>query len=149
GRIPNGSVAIGGVYVTLPVTLILMAFSMLVGIGGNTLASIRFGQDRKEEADKIANNSLLMLGIIGIFLSVTGLIFIEPILKTFGDSETNIQYAMDYLRIILIGAPLQTIGFGMNNFIRGEGNPKISMFTMLIGAATNILLDPILIFGFN
>lgn len=149
GRIPDGSIAIGAIYVTLPVTLILMAFAMLVGIGGNTLASIRFGQDRKEEADTIANNSLLLLGIIGVVLSVVGLIFTEPILKTFGASETNIQYAMDYIRIILIGAPLQTIGFGMNNFIRGEGNPKIAMLTMIIGAITNTVLDPILIFGFN
>lgn len=149
GRIADGSIAIGAIYVTLPVSLILMAFAMLVGIGGNTLASIRFGEGRKEEADTIANNSLLLLGIIGIVLSILGLIFIEPILKIFGASETNIGYAMDYLRIILIGAPLQTIGFGMNNFIRGEGNPKIAMLTMIIGAVTNTILDPIFIFGFN
>lgn len=149
GRIAHGSIAIGAIYVTLPVTLILMAFAMLVGIGGNTLASIRFGQDRKEEADTIANNSLLLLAIIGVVLSVIGLIFLEPILKVFGASETNIQYAMDYLRIILMGAPLQTIGFGMNNFIRGEGNPKVAMLTMIIGAVTNTVLDPIFIFGFN
>lgn len=149
GRIANGSIAIGAIYVTLPVALILMAFAMLIGIGGNTLASIRFGQDRKEEADTIANNSLLLLGIIGIVLSVVGLIFTEPILRVFGASETNIQYAMNYLRIVLVGAPLQTIGFGMNNFIRGEGNPKIAMLTMIIGALTNIILDPIFIFGFN
>ena len=149
GRIVNGSIAIGAIYITMPVTLILMAFSMLVGIGGNTLASIRFGEGRKEEADKIANNSILLLGIIGIVLSILGLIFIEPILRTFGASDTNINLAIDYLRIILIGAPLQTIGFGMNNFIRGEGNPKIAMFTMLIGAVTNTVLDPIFIFAFN
>lgn len=149
GRIVNGSIAIGAIYVTMPVTLILMAFSMLVGIGGNTLASIRFGEDRKEEADKIANNSILLLGIIGIVLSILGLIFIEPILRTFGASDTNIGLAVDYMRIILIGAPLQTIGFGMNNFIRGEGNPKIAMFTMLIGAVTNTILDPIFIFALD
>lgn len=149
GRIVDGSIAIGAIYVTLPVTLILMAFAMLVGIGGNTLASIRFGQGRKKEADTIANNSLLLLAIIGVALSIVGLIFTEPILRVFGASDTNIQYAMDYLRIILIGAPLQTIGFGMNNFIRGEGNPKIAMITMIIGAITNTVLDPIFIFGFN
>lgn len=143
------SVAIGGIFVGMPLMLILMAFAMLVGIGGNTLVSIRLGEDKKEEADKIANNSLLLLFGIGIVLSITGHIFLKPILVLFGASESNIGYAMDYLRIILIGAPFQAVGFGMNNFIRGEGNPKIAMFTMLIGALLNIILDPIFIFVFN
>ncbi len=143
------SVAIGGIFVGMPLMLILMAFAMLVGIGGNTLVSIRLGEDKKEEADKIANNSLLLLFGIGIVLSITGHIFLKPILVLFGASESNIGYAMDYLRIILIGAPFQAVGFGMNNFIRGEGNPKIAMFTMLIGAILNIILDPIFIFVFN
>jgi len=143
------SVAIGGIFVGMPLMLILMGFSMLVGIGGNTLVSIRLGEGKKEEADKIANNSVLLLFIIGVVLSVIGFIFLRPILVLFGASESNIGYAMDYLRIILVGAPFQAIGFGMNNFIRGEGNPKIAMFTMLIGAVLNMILDPIFIFVFD
>ena len=143
------SVAIGGIFVGMPLMLIFMGFGMLIGIGGNTLVSIRLGEGNKEEADKIANNSLLLLFIAGIILSLTGFIFLRPVLMLFGASESNIGYAMDYLRIILIGAPFQAIGFGMNNFIRGEGNPKIAMFTMLIGAILNIILDPIFIFVFN
>ncbi|MDY0235896.1 MAG: MATE family efflux transporter [Gudongella sp.] len=144
-----GGVAIGGIYLGMPLMLIIMAFGMLIGIGGNTLVSIRLGQDKQDEADQIASNSLSLLFIIGIALSILGLTFLEPLLKLFGASASNIGYAMDYLKIILIGAPFNVIGFGMNNFIRGEGNPKVAMFTMLIGAVTNIILDYIFIFPFQ
>ena len=141
--------AIGGLYVGMPITLVIMAFGMLIGIGGNTLVSIRLGQDRKEDAERIAGNSIVLLLIASVVISIVGLIFLEPLLKFFGASEGNLGYAMDYLRIILYGAPFQMLGFGMNNFIRGEGNPKIAMMTMLIGAAINIVLDPILIMWLN
>lgn len=141
--------AIGGIYVSMPMSLILMAFSMLIGIGGNTLVSIRLGQNRKEDADKIAGNAIILLALISSIIAIVGLVSLKPLLKLFGASESNITYAMDYLRIILIGAPLQSIGFGMNNFIRGEGSPKIAMITMLIGAILNTILDPIFIFVFN
>ena len=141
--------AIGGLYVGMPISLVIMAFSMLIGIGGNTLVSIRLGQDRKEDAERIAGNSIVLLLLASIVISIVGLIFLEPLLRFFGASEGNLGYAMDYLRIILYGAPFQMLGFGMNNFIRGEGNPKIAMMTMLIGAAINIVLDPILIIWLN
>ena len=136
-----GGVAIGGLYLGMPIMLIIMAFGMLVGIGGNTLVSIKLGQNKQNEANQIASNSLTLLVLIGVGLSVLVLIFLNPMLKLFGASASNIGYATDYLKIILIGAPFNVIGFGMNNFIRGEGNPKIAMFTMLIGAFSNIILD--------
>lgn len=141
--------AIGGIFVGMPISLILMAFSMLIGIGGNTLVSIRLGQNRKEDAEKITGNSVVLLLLISTVISIVGLMFLEPLLKSFGASESNLQYAIDYMRIILYGAPFQALGFGMNNFIRGEGSPKIAMMTMLIGAILNTILDPIFIFGFN
>lgn len=82
-------------------------------------------------------------------LSILGLIFIKPLLKVFGASETILPYAVEYMSIILIGAPFQAVGFGINAFIRGEGNPRIAMITMLIGALLNIILDYIFIFVFN
>ncbi len=148
GRGVSGA-AIGGLYVTMPISLILMAFAMLIGIGGNTLVSIRLGQNRKEDADRIAGNAVILLAIISVVIATIGLIFLEPLLRKLGASESNLGYAMDYLRIILIGAPFQAVGFGMNNFIRGEGNPKIAMITMLIGALLNTILDPIFIFVFK
>ena len=144
-----GGVAIGGVYLGMPLMLIIMAFGMLVGIGGNTLVSIRLGQKRKDEADQIASNSLMLLIIIGVIFSILGLIFLKPLLNLFGASASNIGYATDYLRIILLGGTFNVVGFGMNNFIRGEGNPKTAMFTMLIGAFLNIVLDYIFIIIFK
>lgn len=144
-----GGVDIGGVYLGMPLMLIIMAVAMLVGIGGNTLVSIRLGQKKKDEADQIASNSLMLLIIIGIVFTILGLIFLKPLLNLIGASSSNIGYAMDYLRIILLGVTFNTVGFGMNNFIRGEGNPNIAMFTMLIGAFLNVLLDYVFIMLFK
>lgn len=144
-----GELAIGGIFISLPISLIIMAFSMLIGIGGNTLVSIKLGQNRKEEAEKVAGNSFVLLTLISSFISIFGLMFLKPLLNIFGASPSNFGYAYDYMKIILIGAPLQAIGFGMNNFIRGEGNPTIAMKTMLIGAISNTILDPIFIFLFD
>lgn len=144
-----GDLAIGGLFIGMPISLIIMAFGMLIGIGGNTLVSIKLGQNRREEAEKVTGNSFILLVITSLFISVFGLIFLKPMLNAFGASPSNFQYAYDYMQIILIGAPLQAIGFGMNNFIRGEGSPTIAMKTMLIGAIANTILDPIFIFWFN
>ena len=144
-----GSIGIGAIFVGAPVSLILMAFSMLVGIGGNSLSSIRLGQGKKEEAELILGNAFVLLLIISISLSVLGLIFIEPMLKLFGASDSILPYSIAYMSIILIGAPFQALGFGINSFIRGEGNPNVAMGTMLIGAILNIVLDYVFIFIFN
>lgn len=144
-----GGVAIGAIYLGMPLMLIIMAFGMLVGIGGNTLVSIRLGQNKQDEANQITSNSLMLLVIIGVVFSILGLIFLEPILKLFGASASNIGYAMDYLKIILLGGTFNVVGFGMNNFIRGEGNLKVAMFTMLLGGFLNIILDYVFIILFN
>lgn len=144
-----GSIGIGAIFVGSPVALILMAFGMLIGIGGNSLSSIRLGQNRKDEAESILGNAFTLLVIISLILTISGLIFIEPLLRLFGASKDILPHSVAYLSIILIGAPFQSVGFGLNNFIRGEGNPKIAMNTMLIGAILNIILDYIFIFKFN
>lgn len=144
-----GSLAMGGIFIGQPLSLILMAFSMLIGIGGNALVSIKLGEKREKEAEIILGNSFLLLLLIGTTVSITSLILLEPLLKLFGASKSILPYSIDYMKIILLGAPIQSIGFGLNNFIRGEGNPKIAMGTMLIGAILNTILDPIFIFVFN
>jgi putative MATE family efflux protein len=144
-----GSLGIGGITVSFPIMLILMAFSMLIGVGANSLVAIRFGQGRKEEAEGIFNNAFVLLVASSLVLTVIGLITMEPVLKLMDTSDLILPYAKDYLSIILLGAVFQSLGMGMNNFIRSEGNPKIAMNTMLIGAITNIVLDPIFIFVFN
>ncbi|HYE11315.1 MAG TPA: MATE family efflux transporter, partial [Patescibacteria group bacterium] len=110
---------------------------------------IRLGEKKKEEAELILGNSMVLLIGVAVVISAIGLIFLEPLLRSFGASEAVMPYAKDYLGIILWGTVAQSIGFGMNNFIRAEGNPGTAMFTMLIGAILNTILDPIFIFGFG
>ncbi len=144
-----GSMAITGVGLTFPIMAILMAFSMLIGVGASSLISIRLGQQRKKEAEKILGNAFTLLCIVMIFVTVIGLIFVDPLLKMFGTSSNTFYYAKEYIVIILIGSITNALGFGLNNSIRAEGNPKIAMVTMLLGAVLNLILDPIFIFGFN
>jgi len=144
-----GSLGIAGITISFPVMLIMMAFSVLIGIGANTLVSIRLGQNKKEEAEAIFGNAISLLIITSLTLSVIGLVTLDPLLKLLGASQQILPYARDYLQIILIGGVFQSAGMGINNFIRSEGNPKIAMYTMLIGALINTVLDPVFIFVFH
>lgn len=144
-----GRLAIAGITIGFPLMIILMAFGMLVGLGATALISIRLGEDRREEAEHIMGNALTLVIVIMLALTIFGLIFLEPLLGLFGASPEVMPYAKGYMKIILIGAVFQGIGFGMNNLIRAEGNPRIAMLTMLIGAILNTILDPIFIFIFK
>ncbi len=144
-----GYLAIAGITVAFPFFFVMMAFGMLVGLGGAALISIRLGEGNKEEADTILANGTAMLVVISVVLTVVGLIFMDPLLRLFGASEGILPYAKDYMGIIIWGSMFQYLSFGLNNYIRAEGNPKIAMLTMLIGAVLNIGLDPLFIFVFN
>lgn len=144
-----GASALSGLAITFPISVIIMAFGMLVGLGASAVISIRLGEKNKEAANNILGNSLILITIISLVLSLIGLLFLDELLFLFGASENSIPYAKAYIQIILMGAVFQNIGFGINNIIRAEGNPKMAMLTMVFGAIINIILDPILIFGFN
>ncbi|KAJ51076.1 putative MATE family efflux protein [Clostridium tetanomorphum] len=144
-----GSLAISGIAVGFPLSIINMAFGMLIGIGSSTMVSIKLGEKKKHEAEKILGNAIVLVIFVSLFISVFGLIFLESILRIFGASDATLPYARDYMKYIIGGALLQNIGFGINNIIRAEGNPKIAMTTMIIGAIINTILDPIFIFAFN
>jgi putative MATE family efflux protein len=144
-----GDLAIAGITISFPVILITMAFAMLIGMGATSLISLRLGEQKKKEAELVMGNALVLLILVTSTLSVWGLLFLYPLLEFLGASGDVLPYAADYLSIILIGTIIMGIGLGMNNFIRAEGNPKIAMYTMLIGAIINIVLDPLFIFGFN
>ena len=149
GRMPNGEVAMAGIGVAFPIVLLVSAFSAFVGMGGAPLAAIKMGEQDNDCAEKIMTNSFASLLIIALILTVVFLIFREPILWKFGASESTIGYAMDYVGIYLIGTVFVQIALGMNPFINTQGFAKIGMMTVTIGAIINIVLDPILIFGFN
>lgn len=144
-----GSLGIAGITIAFPLMLIIMASGMLIGLGANSLVSIRLGQGRREEAELIMGNAMTLLILVSVVITAVGLIFLEPLLRTLGASEAVLPYARDYTGIILWGTLFQSIGFGMNNFIRAEGQPKIAMVTMLIGAILNTILDPLFIFVFH
>lgn len=144
-----GSLGMAGAAIGLPIAFVLMAVAMLVGIGANTLVSIRLGEQKKDEAEKIMGNALVLLIVIPLVLTVVGLFYLEPLLRMLGASDAVMPYAKTFNSIILWGAVLQSIGFGMNNFIRSEGNPKVAMMTMLIGAILNMLLNPLFIIVFD
>lgn len=136
-----GALAISGVSLTFPIGIIIMGFAMLIGVGGSACISIRLGQNRKDEAEKILGNSFILLIVISICVTILASIFINPILTSFGASENTIEYARQFISIIIYGSVIQSVGFGLNNIIRAEGAPKKAMMTALIGAPVNILLD--------
>ncbi|MDD4767732.1 MAG: MATE family efflux transporter [Desulfotomaculaceae bacterium] len=141
-----GSIAIAATTVAFPIMLILIAVSMLIGIGATALISIRLGQKKKEEAEIVAGNATVMLIILPLIIAVIYLLFPEPILMFFGASKEVLPYARDFVHIIMMGAAFGSISMGMNNFIRAEGNPRLSMFTQIIGALINGVLNYIFIF---
>lgn len=147
GRIPNGEIAMAGVGVAFPVILIISAFSALLGMGGAPLAAIKMGEGNNSEAERIMSTSFSLLTSVGILLTIIFLMFKEPILWAFGASEATIGYASEYITIYLIGTVAVQIALGMNAFVNTQGFAKIGMMTVMLGAAINIILDPILIFG--
>jgi len=149
GRGVADPLALSGVAITFPITNVIMAFGMLVGIGGAAVVSIKLGQHKKEDAEKIIGNAFVLVVIFSIGVSVIGLIFLEPILILLGASPATLPYAKQFGYIILLGVILQNAGFGMNPFIRSEGNALMAMLTMLIGALLNFIFNPIFIFGLH
>ncbi|MEG0772433.1 MATE family efflux transporter [Clostridium sp.] len=151
GQIPGGvgELALSGVTVTFPISIIIMAFGMLIGVGSASLISIRLGEQKKQEAEKILGNSFVLVIIILVGLAIIIFPFLDSLLIAFGASEKILPYAKEYIQIIIAGGVIQNIGFGLNAAIRSEGNPKIAMLTMLLGAVVNTVLDPIFIFVFD
>ncbi len=144
-----GSLALSGVAVTFPITNIIMAVGMLVGIGAASVVSIKLGQKKNEEAERIVGNAFLLTLILTIFITILGLIFLDPLLKVLGASDDTLPYAKTFSTILLAGAVLQNVGFGLNPIIRSQGDAKTAMKTMLIGAILNTILNPIFIFVFK
>ena len=146
GRLP-GHLALTGLGLCLPIISILMGFANLCGMGGSPLCSIHRGRGENEEAERIMGNSFVLLLLFGAGLSVFCLVFRRPILYLFGASDVTFPYANDYLTIYLLGTLFVMIGLGMNPFINAQGFARTGMLTVTIGAACNIILDPIFIFA--
>lgn len=144
-----GPLGLSGITVSFPLMMLVMAIGMLIAYGTNSLISIKLGEKDKDGAEELLGQGFFLFICFSIIFSVIAYIFAENILVFFGASEQVLPYALSYMRIIVLGTIFQEISFGVNNFIRGEGQPKIAMITMLIGAIANIILDPIFIFHFD
>nr|WP_307760492.1 MATE family efflux transporter [uncultured Peptostreptococcus sp.] len=140
---PLGLTAIG---ITMPFQVIQMAFVLLIGVGGSTLMSIRYGEDDIESAEKILFNSLLYIIISELLLTVLCIVFMEPIFSLLGVSSSVEAYARDYILIILIGGVPGLTGYCLNNMVRSLGFSKQSMIIVFTSSVLNIVLDAIFIF---
>ena len=150
GHIPEaGKLALTGVGVCMPLIMLISAFAMLAGMGGAPRASIMLGRNDAEEAERILGNCAALLILVAVTLTVLFQLFAKPFLLTFGASRNTIGFAMDYIRIYACGTIFVQLTLGLNAFITAQGFAKISMKTTLIGAVTNIILDPIFIFVFG
>lgn len=144
-----GKLALTGVGVCLPLIMLISASAALVSMGAAPRASIFLGKGEKDNAEKTLGNSFSLLVIISIILTLIFFFFAEDLLLIFGASENTIEYATSYMKIYSIGTIFVQLTLGLNAFISAQGFAKVSMMTVLIGAIFNIVLDPILIFGFN
>ena len=150
GHIPEiGTAALTGVGITFPIITLISAFSSLIAMGGAPRASIAMGAHHPERAEQIMGNCLTALLGLSVVLTALFLLFLEPILWAFGASSNTIGYAMEYMGVYGWGTVFVQISLGMNMFITSQGFAKTSMFTVVIGAALNIALDPVFIFVFD
>ena len=144
-----GHFAIAGVGLTFPVTIFVFAFAVLIGLGGATNISLNLGKKQKDEAEHYLGNAICFGTIISTIIGILVIIFMEGLVDKLGGSENTSKYTIEYLRIVAIGFPATIVGYVANAGIRSDGNPKMSMVTLLIGAIINIVLDPIFIFGMD
>lgn len=144
-----GDLAIAGVGLTFPIVIFVFAFSILIGLGAATNVSLSLGRKEKEEAENYLGVAVLFGAIVSIILMIAILWKMDWLVLKLGGSEYTSRYAKEYLEILALGFPAAVVGYVANASIRSDGNPKMAMTTLLIGAITNIVLDPIFIFVFD
>ena len=150
GHIPDiGADALTGVGVCMPLIMIVSAFAALVGYGGAPRASIFMGKQDKESAEKTLGNCFVLQIVISVVLTAVLLIWNRDLLMAFGASKKTIEYGVNYMNIYALGTIFVEITLGMNAFITAQGFAKTGMLSVLIGAVSNIILDPVFIFGFD
>lgn len=150
GHLPGkNNIALTGVGLIFPVITLIMAFTCLIGMGGATMFAIARGAKEEDKAEKIMGNAVSLLIMLAIILMAVCYLFQRPILYLFGASDASYIYASEYLQVYLLGTVFSMLTNGLNGFINGQGFPRIGMMTTVIGAVLNLILDPILIYGFD
>ncbi|MDF2614741.1 MAG: family efflux transporter [Clostridia bacterium] len=144
-----GALAITGVGLTTPIITIILAFALLISAGATANISIRLGQGKRDEAEKILGSAVSLAVILGVILTVTGVLFGGKLLMAFGGSENTVGYGIAYINIFLLGTVINLVGFALNHIMRADGNPKMAAASMVAGCFLNVVLDALFIFQFN
>lgn len=139
----------GATNIVFPITIIALALSMMIGNGGAAYLSLKLGEGEVSAAKKGVGNAVTLVVIVSVLLAVIFIVLINPILTLFGATDVLRPYALDYGYIIGVGLPFMMISASINSMIRADGSPKYAMFSMVIGAILNVILDPVLIFMFH
>lgn len=150
GNIPKiGEVALAGVGICGPIVTLISSVAFLIGIGGSPLMSIRLGEKNERAAKQILANCFLMLSVLSVAITIVSFLMRKNLLMWFGASEATFGYANEYLGIYLLGTAFALLSTGMNQFIICQGFAKVGMKSVIIGAVSNIILDPVFIFALN
>lgn len=139
----------GATNIVFPITIICLAFALMLGDGTSAYLSLKLGEKKKEDAKKGVANGILISVIISILLFLVSIIFLPQLLNLFGCTDALREYALGYGYVIVLGLPFMMVGTTLNSIIRADGSPKYSMISMLSGAILNVILDPIFIFVFK
>jgi len=122
-----GPLGLAGATIAFPLMQVQIAFATLIGMGATTQISINLGRQDRETAERVLGNGFALIVVVALSVSALGLVFLDPLLRLFGASEAVLPYARDYTAVILAGTIFQVLALGVNNFIRGEGNPRTAM----------------------
>lgn len=144
GYIGNAATSIG-----FPIIVLVQGFALLLGDGATAYYSIKLGEGKRIEGAKIVGNAICLLAVLGIIFGVVSYVFLEKFLWAFGGTESNISYALDYMKIIVPVIPLVIFATGMSSIIRADGSPEYAMISLVVGTVLNCILDPIFIFVFD
>ncbi len=144
-----GTTAISAISITFPINIVIMGFAQLVGMGTTALVSIKLGEQKREDAERIVENGVLMGLCISVSLSLIIFFAMDPLIIFLGGTAEVHDYAAQFLRIMLFGIPLQFTAFALNGVIRAQGKPKIALATILISGILNIILNPICIMALH
>ena len=142
-----GTLALAALAVCFPIQMFILAVAQTVGIGSASIISRSLGAGDRDRAERVAGGSFATAALLAAVIAAAGLAFLDPMLRLFGATDAVIPYARDYLTVILPGGLLFAVAVSSNNLVRSEGNARTAMISMMVGAGTNIALDPILIFG--
>ncbi|MBD3369361.1 MATE family efflux transporter [Candidatus Fermentibacteria bacterium] len=144
-----GTLALAALAVCFPIQLFMLAVAQTVGIGSASIISRSLGAGNKDYAERVAGSSFATAAVMAVVLAAVGISLLDPLLRLFGASDQVLPYGRRYLSVILPGGVLFAVAVSSHNLVRSEGNTKIAMFSMMIGAGTNIALDPVMIFGLD